>query len=135
MLARVLLKNHWQVQPEFLIEGDADALVLIGDRTFGKTEQYEYSYDLAGEWRNYTGLPFAFAVWASNKPIADSFLTAFDSAMKWGLDHRMEVIASIPAIENFNIEDYLINKVDFDFDYKKREALDRFHQLIKKLGD
>lgn len=134
-LAKVLLKNHWQVEPEFLTEGAADACVLIGDRTFGKKEQYEYSYDLAGEWYNYSGLPFVFAVWASNRPVPESFIAAFNSAMQLGLEHRREVIAAIPAMENFDLEDYLMNKIDFDLDEKKLEALKKFHQLIKDLDD
>lgn len=35
-LARILLKHYWKRDVEVVFEGDADAYVLIGDRTFGK---------------------------------------------------------------------------------------------------
>src|SRR6476661_621170 len=46
-LSKVLLKYHWKVAPVFITEGDADAYVEIGDRTFGKASSVPYSYDLA----------------------------------------------------------------------------------------
>lgn len=134
-LAEVLLKNYWQTRPEFLTEGPADACILIGDRTFGKKKQYQYSYDLAAEWYNYTGLPFVFAVWASNIPVPRSFIAAFNSAMELGLEHRSDVIAAISPTENFDLHDYLMNKIDFELDEKKLEALKKFHQLIEDLDD
>src|ERR1700761_3065588 len=67
-LARVLLKNYWKTD-YLMIENAADyttsndpntAFVLIGDRTFGKKDKYPFVYDLAEEWRKFTGLPFVF---------------------------------------------------------------------------
>lgn len=132
-LARVLMKNHWKVRPEVLADGPADAFVQIGDRTFGKKSQYAFAYDLSEEWEKFSGLPFVFAVWAANKEIPEIFLAEFNSALKYGLDHRRDVIAAIPAMDNFDFGDYLIHKVDYDLDAKKLEALKLFHQLIKDL--
>ena len=132
-LAKVLLKNHWHIQPEFASKGESDAFVQIGDRTFGKKEQYPYRYDLAEEWQKCCDLPFVFAVWAANKEIPASFINEFNSALKYGLDHRRNVIDSMPAKENFDFEDYLMNKIDYNLDSKKMEALHLFHQLIREL--
>jgi chorismate dehydratase len=132
-LAKVLLKHHWNLTPEFVNEGAADAFVQIGDRTFGKKGDYAYKYDLAEEWMHFSNLPFVFAVWAANKSIPDAFKADFNSALKLGLDHRQEVIAEIPVIENFDFGDYLMNKIDFDLDEKKLEALDKFLGLVKAL--
>jgi chorismate dehydratase len=45
--------------PDYAQSTDAQtAFVQIGDRTFGKKEQYKYVYDLAEEWQKFTGLPF-----------------------------------------------------------------------------
>ncbi len=133
-LAKVLLKNHWRSNPSF-VEGDgqADAFVQIGDRTFGKKDQFAYKYDLAEEWQNFSGLPFVFAVWASNKEISETFTAEFNSALKYGLDHRKVVIDAIPARENFDFGDYLTNKIDYNLDEKKLEALHKFHRLIQEL--
>ncbi|WP_276362121.1 menaquinone biosynthesis protein [Daejeonella sp. H1SJ63] len=132
-LSRVLLKNYWKISPDFITEGEADAFVQIGDRTFGKKDLYPYYYDLAEEWFKFTGLPFAFAVWASNKPIPEDFKGSFNAALKLGLDHRKEVIEQIENIGNFDLDDYLMNKVDFNLDDKKLIAISKFHEFIKAL--
>lgn len=132
-LAKVLLKNFWKINPEFVDKGQADAFVLIGDRTFGKKEQFLYHYDLAEEWFNFTGLPFAFAVWASNKPIPEDFKLAFNAALKLGLDHREDVLKNLNKVENFDLDDYLMKKVDFILDEDKLKAIDKFHHLIRAL--
>ncbi len=131
-LAKVLLKNHWKTQPA-LVEGDADAFVQIGDRTFGKKDQFKYGYDLAEEWQAFSGLPFVFAVWASNKEIPETFIIEFNAALKYGLDHREEVIKVIPERENFDFNDYLMNKIDYNLEERKLEALHKFHGLIRAL--
>ena len=132
-LAKVLLKNFWKINPEFVDHDQADAFVLIGDRTFGKKEQFLYHYDLAEEWFNFTGLPFAFAVWASNKPIPEAFKQAFNTALKLGLDHREDVLKTLNKVENFDLDDYLMNKIDFNLDENKLKAISKFHQLIREL--
>lgn len=132
-LAKVLLKNFWKINPKFVDNDQADAFVQIGDRTFGKKEHFLYHYDLAEEWFNFTGLPFAFAVWASNKPIPEAFKLAFNAALKLGLDHREDVLKSLSKVENFDLDDYLMKKVDFNLDDEKLKAISKFHQLIREL--
>jgi chorismate dehydratase len=131
-LCKVLLKNHWKTAPQF-VDGDADAFVLIGDRTFGKKDEFAFHYDLSEEWLHFTGLPFVFAVWASNKSIPLTFTEEFNAALKYGLDHRAEVIKAIPPQHNFDFDDYLMNKLDYDLDNRKRQALRKFHDLIRAL--
>jgi chorismate dehydratase len=131
-LAKVLLKNYWKLQPEF-IEDDADAFVEIGDRTFGKKDKFPFVYDLAEEWIKFTGLPFAFAVWASNKPVSEDFVKEFNEVLKYGLDHRKEVISLLPAREDIDLDDYLMNRINYTLDDKKREALYIFLDYIKAL--
>lgn len=130
-LARVLLKNYWKLNPE-IVDQDEEAFVLIGDRTFGKKKDYLYAYDLAEEWQNFTSLPFAFAVWAANKPISPEFTKDFNNALKYGLDNRLEVIKDHP-LNGFDLEDYLKNKLDFNLDEKKRQAIDLFLDYVKAL--
>lgn len=132
-LAKVLLKNYWKHKPEIVLEGQADAFVQIGDRTFGKKSHYAFAYDLAEEWQKFTGLPFVFAVWAANKHIPEKFQTDFNSALKYGLDHRKDVIKDLPSNGKFDINDYLLNKIDYNLDSRKLEALTLFHQLIIEL--
>lgn len=140
-LAKVLLKNFWKIQPELITEAadysqSADpmtAFVQIGDRTFGKTGQYPFVYDLAEEWMNFTGLPFVFAAWIANKPIPADFVQEMDKALKFGLDHRTELLKELPQRPDFDLEDYLMHKLDFDLTEDKKKALYLFLDHIKAL--
>jgi chorismate dehydratase len=142
-LARVLLKNFWKVTPQFITDapdyglsaGDTTAFVQIGDRTFGKKDQYKYAYDLAEEWQNFTGLPFMFAGWIANKPIPQEFMLEFNAALKYGLDHRQELFKELPMRDDFDIVDYLMVKIDFDLTEEKKKALYMFLDYIKRLDD
>jgi chorismate dehydratase len=140
-LARVLLKNYWKVNPE-LIKDAADysesteantAFVQIGDRTFGKKNKYKYAYDLAEEWQNFKDLPFMFAGWIANKPIPQDFMDEFNAALKYGLDHRAELFEELPMRDDFDIQDYLMHKIDFDLTDGKKKALYMFLDYIKAL--
>lgn len=140
-LAKVLLKNYWKIAPEQIVNdtnyaAPADpytAFVQIGDRTFGKTGQFPYVYDLAGEWQQFTGLPFVFAAWIANKPIPAEFVAELNPSLKFGLDHRAEVLKNLPVRADFDFEDYLMHKLDFNLDDDKRTALYLFLDYIKAL--
>ena len=134
-LAKVLLKFHWKAEPVFTtdLEAETDAMVLIGDRTFGKKADYAYAYDMGEEWMNFTGLPFLYAAWVANRPIPEDFKIIFNAALKLGLDQRGEVLKTLPSFPNFDVEDYLMHKLDFDLTAQKREALTLFLSYISRL--
>jgi chorismate dehydratase len=141
-LARVLIKRHWNAN-RIKIQKDAPdyslstnpytAFVQIGDRTFGKKDDYPFVYDLAEEWRKLTGLPFVFAAWIANKPIPEDFVDEFNQALKFGLDHRKELLKELPQRADFDLEDYLMNKLDFDFTPDKHAAFSLFLRYVKSL--
>jgi len=141
-LAKVLMKNFWKVAPEQIINAPDyaqsvdlhSAFVQIGDRTFGKKQQYKYVYDLAEEWQKMTGLPFMFAAWISNKPIPQEFVDQFNTSLKYGLDRRPELLKELPKRDDdFDLEDYLMHKLDFTLTEDKRKALYLFLDYIKDL--
>ena len=141
-LALVLLKNYWKADHQTIKNAQdyaapADphtAFVQIGDRTFGKKQQYKYVYDLAEEWQKFTGLPFVFAAWVANKPIPADFMEEFNKALKFGLEHRTELLKELPQRADFDLEDYLMHKLDFELTEDKRKALHLFHKYIKALN-
>ncbi|RVT97260.1 radical SAM protein [Mucilaginibacter limnophilus] len=140
-LAKVLLKNYWKLAPEFVVGAEdysastdpETAFVQIGDRTFGKKDNYAYAYDLAEEWKRFTSLPFLFAAWIANKPISNDFIAEFNKALKFGLDHREELFRELPKRPDFDIHDYLLNKIDFNVTEDKKQALHLFLKYIKEL--
>ena len=140
-LAKVLLKNYWKITPEFIVNApnygtlsnENAAFVQIGDRTFGKADKYPYVYDLAAEWTDFTGLPFTFAAWIANKPIPEEFITEFNQALQYGLDHRNELFQEMTMRSDFDLKDYLLHKIDYPLTQPKKEALHLFLEYIKAL--
>jgi len=132
-LARILLKHHWKQDVEIVTEGDADAYVLIGDRTFGKKDSMPYVYDLGQYWKEMTGLPFAYAVWVSNKQLPAELTEAFNRALADGVSHPEDVIAGLPIYPNFDYKKYLTENLDFHLTAEKREAIKRYLALYKEL--
>lgn len=134
-LAKVLLKFHFKQTVSYTTDpgAETDAIVLIGDRTFGKKEEFAYAYDMGEEWMNFTGLPFVYAAWVANKPIPQAFINDFNEALSYGLSKRKELLEELPRQSNFDLDDYLMHKLDFELTDKKREALNLFLSYITKL--
>ncbi|MGJ1434766.1 menaquinone biosynthetic enzyme MqnA/MqnD family protein [Sphingobacterium multivorum] len=134
-LARVLIKNYWKKDVALVTDEsiEPDAYVLIGDRTFGKKNAVPYVYDLGEEWFNFTGLPFAFALWVSNKKLPDSFVEQFNEALAYGVEHATDVIAGLPEFEDFDYTKYLTQHLNFHLTDKKREAVQLYLRYLKEL--
>lgn len=140
-LAKVLLKNYWKINPQQIINATdyanstniKTAFVQIGDRTFGKKNKFPYSYDLAEIWQQLTGLPFVFAAWIANKPVDAEFMTRFNLALKAGLDARETVLKELPVYPDFDLHDYLFQKLDFNLTDDKKEALNLFLDYVREL--
>lgn len=134
-LAKVLLKFYWKLDVQFTTDPNAktDAIILIGDRTFGKKDNYAFAYDMGAEWKNFTGLPFMYAAWVANKEIPQAFKDAFNAALKFGLEKRKEVLKALPKTENFNLEDYLYHKLQFEVTEDRKKALNMFLGYIEQL--
>ena len=134
-LAKVLLKFHFKQEVSYTtdINVQTDAIVLIGDRTFGKKGDYAFAYDMGEEWMNFTGLPFVYAAWVANKVIPEAFINEFNTALKNGLAARKELLKTLPVNPVFDLDDYLMHKLDFELTDKKREALSLFLSYIEQL--
>lgn len=134
-LARVLIKNYWKKDVALVTDEsiEPDAYVLIGDRTFGKKNAVPYVYDLGEEWFNFTGLPFAFALWVSNKKLPDSFVEQFNEALAYGVEHATDVIVGLPEFEGFDYTKYLTQHLNFHLTDKKREAVQLYLRYLKEL--
>lgn len=133
-LARVLLKHYWKVEVEPISHaGDADAFVLIGDRTFGKKKDFKYAYDLGAYWKAFTGLPFTYAVWVSNKALPQAFIASFNEALADGVSRTEEVIPGLPEIDGFDYVHYLTKNLDYHLDQEKRQAIAKYLAFLEGL--
>lgn len=132
-LLKVLIKQYWKINPAFIstaadfrtkIIGTTAAL-MIGDRALEQRKISKYKYDLGSEWKRFTGLPFVFAAWISNKKLTADFIEKFNDANQYGLNHLNEVIAENPYV-HFDLEKYFTNYIDYRFDDLKKTGLKLF---------
>ena len=139
-LAKILFKQYWNKEVEFLIatEGYINEIsgttagVIIGDRALTSLNRFEHIYDLGLAWKTYTGLPFVFAAWVANKPIPAEFIEAFDAANGYGLNHLDEVISLIPANEQeYDLYKYYTENISYKLTPEKKKGLELFLELIK----
>ncbi len=132
-LAQILLRDYWNREVRVVTEGEADAFVEIGDRTFGKQHTHPYAYDLSEYWQKLTGLPFAFAAWVANKPLKVSFIESFNEALAYGLAQREILIDRLPKRLDFDYRHYLMTSIDYRYDEGKKKAVTEFLKLMKTL--
>ena len=138
-LARLLLEKHWKKNvelksaPENYIEyiNGTTAGVIIGDRALKQRNNFDYIYDLATGWKEYTGLDFVFAAWIANKELPQDFLKAFNEANAVGLQHLDEIVAANP-FPYYDLKTYFTENIKYFLDESKREGLQKFLELIKE---
>jgi chorismate dehydratase len=136
ILAQVLAEKFWKIAPQFhdtkenyeSIIGGTTAGIIIGDRTFALKSKYKYIYDLAHEWKLFTNLPFVFACWVSNKEVDRGFVKRFNEALRYGLMNSETVVKEFKdeTGAEFNVIDYLENKISYAFDERKKFAMELF---------
>jgi chorismate dehydratase len=132
-LAKILLREYWKINP-ILTDTNSDfrssvrgttAGVIIGDRALEQRQHSPFIYDLGEAWKNFTGLPFVFAAWISNKKLPPDFVNAFNTANQTGLNHITEVVAENPNAV-FDLKEYYTKYIDYRLDAEKRKALQLF---------
>jgi chorismate dehydratase len=138
-LIQILFREFWQQEVEFLpaqpgfesqIAGDTAALI-IGDRTIGLEKQYPFVTDLGEAWTNWTGLPFVYASWISQKPMEPDFLEQFNEALQTGIAHLPELTKILPSIDGFDLNAYFSDNISYELDQAKWNGLNLF---LEKLG-
>ena len=136
-LAKILLRNYWKsdaafidADPDFreLIKGTTAGLV-IGDRAFEQRKKSAFIYDLGEAWKAFTGLPFVFAAWVSNKALDKAFVQNFNAANKWGLEHIDEVVKQHPYAL-FNLRRYYNDCISYELDVEKKRGMNLFLEMI-----
>jgi chorismate dehydratase len=145
-LLAILLRKFYCLSPKLSIaepDGDsmlksADAALLIGDPALKYNRPGMIVYDLAEEWKKFTGLPFVFAVWAGPasaglRSVADDFQRSRD----YGLDHIDEIACEYAPRHSFTPEQvkvYLTRHINYNLDEAHREGLALFHHFACETG-
>lgn len=150
-LVKVLMRYYWKKEVEYIkgyagFENNlmADAMLVIGDRTFELNGKFEYEYDLAAEWFEFTNMPFVFAAWISNTPLTAEQIYHLNNAFEYGLSHLDDVIQQTvlnTKIMNFLISServktisyYLKNNMYYHLDDVRKQSIQFFLKLLNTI--
>jgi chorismate dehydratase len=144
-LTKVLAKNSWKKDFrwintsksfDFKNIGLDEAVVLIGDQCFEFENSFKFKIDLAMEWKKFSGLPFVFACWTSNKQIDNLFIKEFNEALQMGvnnIDAVVDMYGNTGTITGDTLRTYLMENIDFNFNEEKKAGLKLFLELMGKL--
>lgn len=154
ILLKLLLSERYQISCNFFESPpelssmllEADAALLIGDpalRAYYQPRSDLYSYDLGQEWKDLTGLPMVFAVWAIRQEFVEKHLDlaqevyhAFQKSMQFSLENISEVANSIARWETLsaNLLEKYFSCLRFDFGEKEKQGLTKFYTLAYEHG-
>ncbi|QDT66543.1 menaquinone biosynthetic enzyme MqnA/MqnD family protein [Calycomorphotria hydatis] len=141
-LARLMLLERYGIEPHLeqlpmensTADSTADGILLIGDRAMAPpVEEFHTVWDLGGEWYQWTGLPFVFAVWATRRGVD---LGPVERLLGEARDRGVEVFEQIAAHEapllGIPVEaavTYLRDNLYFRLGDAERAGLKMFYQL------
>jgi chorismate dehydratase len=153
-LLELLCRERWHIAPRFaevraeasdlqhLAELPHDAVLVIGDPALLLSAQgaYPYQVDLGMEWKEWTGLPFVFAVWAARRaadpgPVAQGYQTLLASRT-WGLAHLADLAnaaALTSGVERTTCSEYLAG-LDYALSPHHLNGLTEFFNRLQAVG-
>lgn len=154
LLLELLCRHRWGVRPRFatvraevvdlpMLHGlPHDAVLVIGDAALHLAAEHRYPYavDLGQAWKEWTGLPFVFAVWAARRDAdprgSDQIHRVLLRSRAWGLAHLDELAAAAAAetgIASTVCRDYL-GQLDYALSYRHLAGLTDFFRRLAAEG-
>lgn len=145
VLFEILMREKYGMNPTFTRDNpDADACVLIGDKALFNTYNgsWPYVYDLCTLWREFTGLPFVFALWIVRKDtVADKyeevaeFVRTLDEIKR---DSKKNLAAlldyyTFKGLTSYQIIDYW-EIINYDLSDSHIQGLLKYFSLATKIG-
>jgi len=161
-LLELLFENLWMCTPEF-VPGDAeladldrfsdephDARLVIGDAALriadeanrgGRwAERYPCRVDLGAAWKEWTGLPFVFAVWVAQRtaPVREALgvHASLLASRDWGLQH-LDQLAAQASLASGVPRDACVEYfagLDYRLSYPHLAGLSEFFRRLVKAG-
>jgi len=143
-LTRILCREAWRIEPEFVslppdaaahLEG-CDAALLIGDPALFLDHEAAgfQKVDLGSEWTSLTGLPFVWAAWAGRAGAVDAReIAALQGARDAGVGHTDEIADEYcgPARAALGRR-YLRENMRYRLGSREAEGLQRYWDLAAK---
>lgn len=157
-LLELLFTHVWHAKPEFvrgdaeaadLTSGDVDnnaaARLVIGDAALMLSagaipSRFAHRYDLGATWKEWTGLPFVFAVWVADRRAPTAAALAVHAALiesrNWGVAHIPELAAQAARVTGVSVPvctEYL-RGLDYGFSYPHIGGLTEFYRRLTLAG-
>ncbi|HET9065839.1 MAG TPA: menaquinone biosynthesis protein [Gemmatimonadales bacterium] len=141
LLLELLCRHVWQVSPRFAtVRAEAtdldalpglphDAVLVIGDAALHLQRRgtYPVQVDLGAAWKEWTGLPFVFAVWAARRDVdrveAMALHDRLLASRAWGIEHLDLLAAEAAAQTDMPVQ--MVREYLGQLDYRLTPA----HQL------
>ncbi|MFY9221251.1 MAG: menaquinone biosynthesis protein [Blastocatellia bacterium] len=152
-LVKIILEKFYSIKPHYITSAPnladmlktSDSALLIGDPAITVELNNYHVYDLAQEWRKFTGLPFVFALWAVNNHWSDNKIDRnyldltklFVEAKKEGLNNLENIAKEYSHNLNISSESllgYLTSNVNYDLDKENLAGLTHFYKLAAEQG-
>ncbi|MDX2226357.1 MAG: menaquinone biosynthesis protein [Verrucomicrobiae bacterium] len=137
LLVRVLLEQFAGLTPHFAAYeegreyGPETGVMLIGDQAlaFAFSNTTHQLYDLGSAWKQYTGLPFVYAVWAM-PPHFDDEKTFLKLRRAWqdGWAHREQIVAADQRFTADFRRRYLTESIRYDLNEDAKKGLALFYR-------
>jgi chorismate dehydratase len=157
-LLELLFENVWRCRPRF-VRGDAelsdvsrfgeedhDARLVIGDAALllgaggPAAPRYAHVYDLGAMWKEWTDLPFVFAVWVALRSTPVKAALAVHAALiesrNWGLSHLRDLAKQASAktgVAASHCLEYLTG-LDYGLSYPHLAGLTAFFGRLVERG-
>jgi len=115
-----------------------DAALIIGDPGMGFRRRGLNVWDMAGLWKQHTGLGFVFAMWmVRDDAIQRARMVDFSGARDEGIEHLEDIVASYERKIPMSVEElrnYLTEKIVFNVDESMERGLRLYFELAFKHG-
>lgn len=139
------LMKHRGLSPEYVrmegsrppVEGELDGFLLIGDpaiafRQSPASTSYQL-WDLGAAWKEATGLPFVYAVWAIRRGVPSSGLAArLIRARDEGLEVLDEIIRTRAEFDEATRDRYLRHHIRYFLGAPERRGIEAFAAGLEK---
>lgn len=149
ILSQIILRKRYGVEPEVIPmaagravpHDENDALLLIGDKVVNAAPnqwQYPVQLDLGEQWKQFTGLPFVFAMWMMRADAVDEKLAlVLADARRRGLTMTHELAERYAATSGWPVslaERYFTEYLKYEITADRRRGLALFYQYARELG-
>lgn len=139
LLSRLIMEQYFGKRPEYEVipvedfkPGIGEAVLMIGDKVFNAENRFKYKYDLGQIWKNWTGLPFVFAVWVARASVTEDVAKALNDCLRFGIENISTVIDQVNS-ESLDLLSYFRQNIRYHLDDAHKEALALFRTKCESL--